>query len=447
MYSHLEFSDPRSFRIDRWRSHANQLSELEGRWPARYQHDFEPRFCDAPSEHSGVYDVGEYHGSPYPVCELLDGETLREKIKGCADDEVNARSDISALGAESMIMELRELNCGTEHEEVVECIDDAAGYHGIIAIHSTALGPGVGGTRVWPYTSTADAIEDVLRLSRAMSYKAAAAGLDLGGGKSVIIGDNRLLDRERVFRAHGRFIEHFKGRYIAGEDVGTTPADMELVRLETRYVGGLPDKSGDPSPSTAHGVFRAMQAAARARWASDDLAGRTVAIQGCGHVGYHLALELHQAGARLILTDVDSEKVDHLNSRVEVTVVPPEAIFEVEADVFSPCALGAILNDETISRLHAQVVCGAANNQLCEGRHGSALASRGILYVPDYVANAGGIINGAQELSDWDAARCAMAVEAIYDTTLKVFALARAQEIPPSEAADRLAQTRLLRKN
>ncbi len=342
-------------------------------------------------------------------------------------------------------MQLRTLDCETEHEEVVECIDEAAGYHGIIAIHSTVLGPAAGGTRVWPYASTADAINDVLRLSRGMSYKAAVAGLDLGGGKSVIIGDTRLLDRQRIFRAHGRFIEHFQGRYIAGEDVGTTPADMELVRLETRYVAGLPGKSGDPSPSTARGVFRAMQAAAQVRWGSDRLAGRTVAIQGCGHVGYHLAIELHRAGARLTVSDTDVGKIDRLRGRIDATAVPPEAIFDVEADVFSPCALGGILNDETIPRLRVQVICGAANNQLREDRHGAALEARGLLYIPDYVANAGGIIHGVQELGNWDSERCARAVEAIYDTTLRVLDLAGAERIPTSEAADRLAEARLLR--
>jgi leucine dehydrogenase len=340
---------------------------------------------------------------------------------------------------------LRKLDCGTEHEAVVECIDEQAGYHGFIAIHSTALGPAVGGTRVWPYASTADAVNDVLRLSRAMTYKAAAAGLDLGGGKSVIIGDNRLLDRERIFRAHGRFVEYFKGRYIAGEDVGTTPADMALVRLETSYAAGLPDKSGDPSPFTARGVFRAMQAAALVRWGSDNLAGRTVAIQGCGHVGYQLAIELHQAGARLILSDLDGEKLEHLSARIKATAVAREAIFDVQADLFSPCALGGILNDETIPRLRAQVICGAANNQLLEARDGSTLASRAILYVPDYLANAGGIINGAQELCNWSAARCAEAVEAIYETTLKVLELARVQGISTAQAADRYAESRLPR--
>ncbi len=343
-------------------------------------------------------------------------------------------------------MEIRELQCGTEHERVMECTDDAAGYHGIIAIHSTALGPAVGGTRVWPYGSTDDALYDVLRLSRGMTYKCAAAGLALGGGKSVIIAGSPQFDRESIFRAHGRFVDQFHGRFFTGEDVGTTPADMQIVRMETPYAAGLPGKSGDPSPSTAHGVFRAMQAAAQVRWDSDNLAGRTVALQGCGHVGYCLACELHEAGARLIVSDVDAEKVDRVRSTTGATTVPPDAIFDVAADFFSPCALGGILDDNTIPRLRAAIVCGAANNQLREERHGVALDARGILYAPDYIVNAGGIIHGAQELLDWTAARCDGAVEAIYNTTLKVLALAREQGIPASQAADRFAQNRLVRQ-
>ncbi len=340
-------------------------------------------------------------------------------------------------------MELRELHPGTEHERVVECVDDGAGYHGIIAIHSTALGPAAGGTRVWPYASVADALADVLRLSRAMSYKSAAAGLDLGGGKAVIIADTRRMDRERIFRAHGRFVNHFGGRFMTGEDVGTSPADIELIRQETRFAAGGPHGSGDPSPFTAHGVFRAMQAAARQRWGTDDLAGRTVAIQGCGHVGYHLALALHRAGARMIVADVDAEKVKRVTGATAARAVAPEAILEAEADIFAPCALGGVLNDQSIPRLRVSIVCGAANNQLLENRHGSALEARGILYVPDYIGNAGGIIHGAQEVTSWTAERCAQAIEALYDTTLKVFALAKSEGIPTSQAADRLAEARL----
>jgi leucine dehydrogenase len=339
-------------------------------------------------------------------------------------------------------LEIRELHSGGEHERVVEAVDTAAGYHGIIAIHSTKLGPAVGGTRVWDYKSFDEALTDALRLSRGMTYKAALAGLPLGGGKSVIIADSRKMNRESIFRAHGRFINHFNGQYITGEDVGTTPADMELVRQETPYAAGLAHKSGDPSPFTAHGVFRAMQAAAHHRWQTGSLSGRTVAIQGCGHVGYQLARKLHQAGAALVVTDVDPARAARVAKEFGAKQVEPEEIFNVEAEIFAPCALGGILNDGTIPRLRATIVCGAANNQLAEDRHAEALGARGILYVPDYVANAGGIINGAQEMGRAPADSNA-AIEAIYDTVLEIVTMAAAQHITPARAADRVAEARL----
>ena len=339
-------------------------------------------------------------------------------------------------------MEIRELHPGGEHERVVEAIDEAAGYHGIVAIHSTKLGPAVGGTRVWPYRSFDEALTDALRLSRGMTYKAALAGLPFGGGKSVIIAESRKMDRESVFRAHGRFINHFNGQYITGEDVGTTPADMELVRQETPYAAGLAHKSGDPSPFTAHGVFRAMQAAAFHRWKSANLTGRAVAIQGCGSVGYQLARELHKAGARLMVADIDSAKAARVANEVGAKQVEPDKIFDADAEILAPCALGGILNDETIPRLRVALVCGAANNQLGEDRHAEALEARGILYVPDYVANAGGIINGAREMGRAPVDSNA-AIEAIYDTVLQILAMAAAQHIAPARAADRLAEARL----
>ena len=339
-------------------------------------------------------------------------------------------------------MEIRELHPGGEHERVVEAIDEAAGYHGIVAIHSTKLGPAVGGTRVWPYKSFDEALTDALRLSRGMTYKAALAGLPFGGGKSVIIAESRKMDRESVFRAHGRFINHFNGQYITGEDVGTTPADMELVRQETPYAAGLAHKSGDPSPFTAHGVFRAMQAAAFHRWQSANLTGRAVAIQGCGSVGYQLARELHKAGARLMVTDIDSARAARVAKELGAKQIQPDKIFDADAEILAPCALGGILNDETIPRLRVALVCGAANNQLGEDRHAEALEARGILYVPDYVANAGGIINGAREMGRAPVDSNA-AIEAIYDTVLQILALAAAQHIAPARAADRLAEARL----
>jgi leucine dehydrogenase len=340
-------------------------------------------------------------------------------------------------------MEIINHNTGTDHERVLFGRDEASGYRGIIAIHSTQLGPALGGARFWNYASEADALTDVLRLSRGMTYKNALAGLPFGGGKSIIIGDNRTLQREELFRAHGRFVETLGGSYLTAEDVGTTTADMEFVLMETEHVAGLAHLSGDPSPVTARGVFRAMQAAARHRWGTDELAGRRVALQGCGHVGYYLAKELREAGAQLIVTDVDGERIERVVSDYEAERVAPEEIYAVEADIFAPCALGGILNDRTIPQLKTEIVAGAANNQLLEARHGETLNARGILYAPDYAANAGGVINGCIELLNWEQSHSRAKVEAIYDTLLEIFQLADAQGIPTSKAADQLAEARL----
>jgi leucine dehydrogenase len=340
-------------------------------------------------------------------------------------------------------MEIIDYNSGTDHERVVFGRDEASGYRGIIAIHNTRLGPALGGARFWNYASETDALVDVLRLSRGMTYKNALAGLPFGGGKSIIIGDNRTLLREDIFRAHGRFVETLGGSYLTAEDVGTTTADMEFVLRETRHVAGLADRSGDPSPVTARGVLRAMQAAARHRWQTDELAGRRVALQGCGHVGYYLAKELREVGAKLIVTDVDDERIERVVNECEAERVAPEEIYAVGADIFAPCALGGILNDETIPQLKVEIVAGAANNQLLEARHGETLAARGILYAPDYAANAGGVINGCIELLDWKQSESRAKVEAIYDTLLEIFRRAEAEGVSTSEAADKLAEARL----
>ena len=339
--------------------------------------------------------------------------------------------------------EICELYAKSEHEKVMLWSDPSCKYRGIIAIHSTALGPAVGGTRFWNYPSDEAASSDALRLSRAMSYKNALAGLPFGGGKSVIIGDNQTLDRERIFRAHGRFVESLGGSFITAEDVGTRPSDMDHVRRETRHVAGLPEGSGDPSPVTAHGVLRALQACAKHRWGSDDLSARRIAIQGCGSTGYHLSKELHNAGAELLVTDVDPNRVKRVVDEFQAWAVPPEAIFGVQADVFAPCALGGIINDQTITQLKVEVVVGSANNQLLEPRHGDRLEELGILYAPDYVANAGGIINGCRELLGWDAPAALRKVEEIYETMLTIFTLAIEETVPPYRVADRLAEERL----
>jgi len=331
----------------------------------------------------------------------------------------------------------------TTHELVLIGRDDAVGYHGIIAIHSTALGPAIGGTRFWNYDSEEEALTDALRLSRGMTYKSALARLPLGGGKSIIIGNHSAHDRTALLRAHGRFVDTLKGRYVTAEDVGTSPADMEIVRLETQHVSGLLGRSGDPSPYTARGVYRAIQASHQFLLNTSKLSGLTVAIQGCGSVGYHLAKLLHEAGARLIASDVNSENLSRVVDEFGAEAVAPNEIFSVKADVFAPCALGGVLNDETIPQLKVQIVAGSANNQLLEERHGAMLRQRNILYAPDYVANVGGVLNGCTEVLGWKPEQALEKINAIYDTVLKIFQSAEEQGITPNEAADRLAEERL----
>ena len=327
------------------------------------------------------------------------------------------------------------------YERVASATDDD--YRGFVAIHSTRLGPAVGGTRFWKYENDEAAIKDLLRLARGMTYKNALAGIPFGGGKSIVLRPDGDIDREKIFRAHGRFVDTFGGRYITAEDVGTSPADMEFVRMETNHVAGLLGKSGDPSPVTARGVFRAMQAAAKHRWGSESMAGKTVALQGCGNVGYHLAANLHQAGARLIVSDVDAAKVDRLVKEFNALAVAPDEIYSVDADVYAPCALGGTINDDTIPQLKVEIVVGGANNQLLEPRHGDELDRLGILFAPDYAANSGGMISGCRELLGWEASQSAAKVEEIYDTLLGIFRMAEDEGIPTYKAADRLAETRL----
>jgi len=329
------------------------------------------------------------------------------------------------------------------HEQLVLAHDKSTGYRGIIAIHDTTLGPALGGTRFWNYASDEEAIIDALRLARGMTYKNAVAGLNLGGGKSVIIGDNRTTSREMIFRAHGRFVDSLGGRYVTAEDVGTGTLDMDFVHMETNYVAGLQSASGDPSPVTARGVFRAMQATAKYRWGSDDLSGKTVAIQGCGNVGFNLARELHAVGARLIVADIDGERVQRVADATGARPVSVGEILDQAADILAPCALGGGLNDETIPRLRVELVVGAANNQLLEDRHGDMLEARGITYAPDYVVNAGGVINVYGELAGWDRIRSLRKADEIYQTILGVFDIARADGVTSHVAADRLAERRI----
>jgi leucine dehydrogenase len=329
------------------------------------------------------------------------------------------------------------------HEQVLLSHDPSCGYLGIIAIHDTTLGPALGGTRFWQYSSTHEAITDALRLARGMTYKSAVAGINLGGGKSVIIGDNKRPDREALFRAHGRFIETLNGRYITAEDIGTSPADMEYIKLETDHVAGLLGLSGDPSPVTAYGVYVGMKAAAKVCWGNEGLSGKTVAVQGAGKVAYHLLQHLHTEGAKLIVTDIDAEKMKRAVQEFGARPVPPEDIYDQEADIYAPCALGATINDDTIPRLKVQIIAGGANNQLAEDRHGDELEKRGILYAPDYVINGGGVINVYGELHRWPVERAKKKAGEIYETLLRIFDIAKRERLPTYEAADRLAEQRI----
>jgi leucine dehydrogenase len=340
-------------------------------------------------------------------------------------------------------MELFKLIEEHGHEQVVFCHEPSCGYRGIIAIHDTTLGPALGGTRFWSYPSDREALIDALRLSRGMTYKAAVAGLNLGGGKAVILGDPRTLDREAIFRAHGRFIESLGGRYITAEDVGTSEADMEYVHMETDHVSGLPGASGDPSPVTAYGTFQGIRAAVRERFGTDTLRGRRVAVQGVGHVGYHLSRFLREEGAELIVSDIDRDRVQRVVEEFSAEGVSPDAIYDVEADVYAPCALGATVDDTTIPRLRVQIIAGGANNVLAEPRHGDELHRREILYAPDFVINAGGLISVYGEVQGWTRERAMRQAREIHGTLLRLFELSRREGIPPHEAADRIAEQRI----
>lgn len=333
-----------------------------------------------------------------------------------------------------------------DYEQVIFCHDAAAGLRAVIAIHDTTLGPALGGCRMWTYASEEEAVLDALRLARGMTYKAAAAGLNLGGGKTVVIGDPRKDKSEALFRALGRYIHSLGGRYITAEDVGTTVHDMDLIHLETPYVCGISPSygsSGNPSPMTALGVFRGIQASAKYLWGSDDLSGRRVAVQGLGSVGFELARLLRAAGAELIVADINPAQVQRAVDELKAVAMGPSEILSADCDILAPCALGAVLNDETIPRLRAQIVAGSANNQLAEERHGDLLHERGILYAPDYVINAGGLINVADELEGYHPERARAKVEGIYDIMLRLYTLAAEQKLPTHRAADHMAEARI----
>lgn len=334
-----------------------------------------------------------------------------------------------------------------DHEQVIFCSDPESGLRAIIGIHDTRLGPALGGTRMWQYASDFHALRDVLRLSRGMTYKAAVAGLNLGGGKAVIIGDPHKDKSEALFRSYGRYLEGLAGRYITAEDVGISEKDMEYVRMETKYVTGIPvvfGGSGDPSPYTALGVYQGMKACAKKVFGNDSLEGKKVAIQGAGHVSSNLAKLLAKENAKIFISDIYSEKAEQLAAETGATVVEPDLILEVDMDIFSPCALGGILNSETIPQLKCSIVAGAANNQLeRQSIHGQQLIDRGIVYAPDYVINAGGVINVSSELEGYHPDIVREKVMHIYDVILNILHRAENLGITASEAADQVAEERL----
>jgi len=331
------------------------------------------------------------------------------------------------------------------YEKVVMAEDPKAGFKAIIAVHDTTLGPALGGLRMWPYESEIQALTDVLRLSRGMTYKSALARTGLGGGKSVIFGDPRRDKRPEVFRAMGEFVESLGGRYITAEDVGTSVADMKWIREKTNWVTGRAREeggSGDPSPFTAYGVFLGIRALVEEELGRPSLKGVRVAVQGAGHVGWFLMGRLRDAGCEVTVCDVDRAKLDAAVKEFGAAPCDPDAVYGLDADVFAPCALGAVVNDSTIPRFRCKVVAGGANNQLHEPRHGEALRRRGIAYAPDYVINAGGVINVAFELAPggYDEAASTRKVEGIYDTLKRVLRISKEEDVTTAEAADRLAE-------
>ncbi|MCS6806876.1 MAG: Glu/Leu/Phe/Val dehydrogenase dimerization domain-containing protein [Acidobacteriota bacterium] len=332
------------------------------------------------------------------------------------------------------------------HEELIFCQNKDVGLRAIIAIHDTTLGPALGGTRMWPYKTETEAIEDALRLSRSMTYKSAAAGLNMGGGKAVIIGDPKKDKSEALFRAYGRFVESLQGRFITGEDVGIDVNDVDYMYMETRYVVGVSPAhggGGDPAPVTAFGVLQGIKACVEEKFGKTSLKGLTVAVQGLGAVGMHLVKLLADKGMKIIATDIDPERVQHAVAQFGIEAVNPDEIYQVPADIFAPCALGSVINDQTIDQFQFKLIAGAANNQLQEDHHGEALHRRGILYAPDYVINAGGLINVFVELEGYNRERALRMTRGIYYNLRKVFQIARQENIPTSQAADKLVEQRI----
>jgi leucine dehydrogenase len=333
------------------------------------------------------------------------------------------------------------------HEKLAFCYDPHTGLKSIIAIHSTILGPALGGTRMWAYQREDDALLDVLRLSRGMTFKASISGLNLGGGKAVIIGDSRKDKSEALWRRYGKFVDSLGGHYITAEDVGTTTADIDYVSMETDHVAGKPEHhggGGDPSPVTAYGTYLGMKASAKKAWGSDSLSGKTVLVQGVGHVGEYLVELLEKEGAHIGISDIRDDRLKSVSEKHKVEVVDPSNVYDFGMDIYAPCALGATLNEETIPILKCSVIAGAANNQLAnEEVDGKRLIERGILYAPDFLINAGGLINCYVELEGYNRDRALKNTEIIYTRTLEIYNRSEEWNLTPQAAAIRIAEERI----
>lgn len=333
------------------------------------------------------------------------------------------------------------------HEQVLFCNDNETGLKAIIAVHNTILGPSLGGTRMWAYKNEMDALTDVLRLSRGMTYKSAVAGLNLGGGKAVIIGDSKTQKSEALMRRFGKFVNSLSGKYITAEDVGVNTKDMEYIKMETDFVSGLPQNmggSGDPSPVTAYGVYLAMKASAKEKWGNESLSAKKVVVQGIGNVGENLVKHLVKDGAKVYINDINEERLKSVSKETGAEIVAADKLYDLPMDIYAPCALGATVNSDTLNRLKCSIICGAANNQLAdENVHGKMVIEKGILYAPDFVVNAGGIINVFYELEGYNRERALGHAEKIYATTLNIFKQSKEQNIPTYMAANRIAEKRI----
>ncbi|HTA63335.1 MAG TPA: Glu/Leu/Phe/Val dehydrogenase [Bacteroidia bacterium] len=349
----------------------------------------------------------------------------------------------TALAQNPVIGRMLEYN----HEQLVFCNDNETGLKAIVAVHNTILGPSLGGTRFWNYNNETEALIDVLRLSRGMTYKSAVAGINLGGGKAVIIGDPKKIKSEALLRRFGKFINTLGGKYITAEDVGVNTRDMEIIHNETEFVAGLPVSmggGGDPSPVTAYGVYVSMKAAAKEAYGNDSLAGKKVLVQGLGNVGMHLVEHLAKEKAILSVYDISEERVKIAVEKHGAKATTPDKMFDLDIDIYAPCALGATVNDDTLAKLKCSIICGAANNQLADEKvHGEIVTKKGILYAPDFVVNSGGIINVYYELDGYVRERAMAHAEKIYDTTWNIIQTAKTEKIPTYMAANRIAEQRI----